>query len=89
MHNRLQLNVTVLFDFVELSMNNTFQCDVCQYLCYSARCSFEININTVYALTFAGLKFCGLPIFMICNVNAQALPVWSKFSWDETFADGY
>ena len=28
-------------------------------------------------------------IFAVCDIIAQALPVWSKFSRDETFADGY
>ena len=46
---------------------------------------------------FCGVKlsritnFCGFRVFIfaVCDVIAQALPVWSKFLRDETFADGY
>ena len=49
-------------------------------------------LYTIYALIFAGLNFRGLPIFAVfmdCDIIAQALPVWSEFSWDETFAEDY
>ena len=55
-------------------MNNTYMCG---------------KVSTVYALIFAGLNFRGLPIFAVCDIIAQVLPVWFKFSQDETFADGY
>ena len=43
---------------------------------------------TVY-LTFVGLNFHELPVFVVCDVIAQALPIWSKFFRYETFADDY
>ena len=59
----------------------------------SVQCSEEC---TVYTLNFAGSNFRRLPIFTVfvflfsfCDVIAQALPVRSKFSLDETFVDGY
>ena len=74
-------------------MNTTFYCiQVCSiaYLMW--------GLITVYALIFeAGVKLSWITnfhgfwvfIFVVCDVIAQALPVWSKFSQDETFADGY
>ena len=55
------------------------------------------TLRTVSALIFAGFKLSRITnlrifrmfIFAVCDVIAQALPVWSNFSQDETFADGY
>ena len=73
-----------------LKLANLFWGLICQIYC-SPKFS-----TTVYTLIFAGLNFHGLPfrgfhvfIFAVCDVIAQALPVWSKFSRHETFADGY
>ena len=45
------------------------------------------TLHTIYVC----FNFHGLPIFVVlhfifavCDVIAQALPVWSTFSWDET-----
>ena len=51
---------------------------------------------TVYILTFVGLnfhrsrvsRFCVF-IFPVYDVTADLLPIWSKFSQDETFEDDY
>ena len=65
---------------------------VCGYICLCMDrfiCSTFMYVCTVHALTFARLNFCGMPVFAVCDVTAHLLLVWSKFSQDETFADGY
>ena len=56
------------------------------------RTYIHICIHTVYTLTFAGLNFRGLSVFVIfavCDIIALALPVRSEYTRDETFVDGY
>ena len=47
--------------------------------------------STLYTLTFADREFLRFSRFMfaVCDITAEVLPVWTKFLWDETFADGY
>ena len=52
--------------------------------------------NMIYRIrfNFRGVKLSQITnfrvfIFVVCDVIAQTLPVWSEFSQDETFADGY
>ena len=72
---------------------------VCMYVCvfitYVLCTSVCIYIHTIctYVCMYYRIRFnfrgFRVFIFAVCDVIAQALPVWSKFSRDETFADGY
>ena len=55
--------------------------NMAMYVC-SGTCKPPVE-SIVYALTFTGLNFLGLPVFAIfavCDITAHPLPVWSKFS---------
>ena len=54
-------------------------------MCYH----IPFNFRGVKLSQIANLRGFCVFIFAVCYIIAQALTVWSKFLWDETFADGY
>ena len=56
-----------------------------QYITYHIR----FNFRGVKLSRITNLCVLRVFIFVVCDVIAQALPVWSNFLRDETFADGY
>ena len=59
------------------------------YYVYTTAYRIRFNFRGVKPSRNANFRGFRVFIFAFCDVIAQALHVWSKFSWDETFADGY
>ena len=53
--------------------------------------SYRIRFNFCRVKLSQIESFCAFRVFIfaLCDVTADPLPVWSKFSQDETFVDGY
>ena len=71
----------------------TYDAVVCTVCChvYSCIVSFRIHfkLHGVKLLQIASFRDFRFFFFPVCDVTAHPLLVWSKFSWDETFMDGY
>ena len=62
---------------------------VCLFVLYKHTYRICFNFRGVKLSWITNLRGFRVFIFTVCDVIAQALPVWSKFLRDETFVDSY